>query len=425
MIDLKKYREDRTELEESLKKRNVEADLDRLFDLESQVRKAKQDTEVLKGNRNQLSQRIAKEKLSDEERASIVSKVKSMASDISGNDKAIKDLQTQLNDILFGLPNILDPEVPVGNGEDDNKVVATHGEIPEFNFPVKDHVELGEKLGVFSFETGVKLSGSRFTLLKNFGAKMERALINFMLDTHTTEHGYQEMMPPIMVNQQCLFGTGQLPKFEEDLFKVNTGHYLIPTAEVPLTNMYAQEIIPTSKLPMGFTAYTPCFRSEAGSYGKDTRGYFRQHQFNKVELVWFSHPDNSESVHQNMRSHAEKILELLELPFRTTILCAGDIGFGAKKCYDIEVWMPGQDKYREISSCSNCGDFQARRANIRCKDSNGKETMFVHTLNGSGVAVGRALIAILENYQLESGNVTIPKVLRKYLNGLTELKLEL
>ena len=254
---------------------------------------------------------------------------------------------------------------------------------------------------------------------------MERALINFMLDTHTTEHGYQEMMPPIMVNQQCLFGTGQLPKFEEDLFKVNTGHYLIPTAEVPLTNMYAQEIIPTSKLPMGFTAYTPCFRSEAGSYGKDTRGYFRQHQFNKVELVWFSHPDNSESVHQNMRSHAEKILELLELPFRTTILCAGDIGFGAKKCYDIEVWMPGQDKYREISSCSNCGDFQARRANIRCKDSNGKETMFVHTLNGSGVAVGRALIAILENYQLESGNVTIPKVLRKYLNGLTELKLEL
>ena len=425
MIDLKKYREDRTELEESLKKRNVEADLDRLFDLESQVRKAKQDTEVLKGNRNQLSQRIAKEKLSDEERASIVSKVKSMASDISGNDKAIKDLQTQLNDILFGLPNILDPEVPVGNGEDDNKVVATHGEIPEFNFPVKDHVELGGKLGVFSFETGVKLSGSRFTLLKNFGAKMERALINFMLDTHTTEHGYQEMMPPIMVNQQCLFGTGQLPKFEEDLFKVNTGHYLIPTAEVPLTNMYAQEIIPTSKLPMGFTAYTPCFRSEAGSYGKDTRGYFRQHQFNKVELVWFSHPDNSESVHQNMRSHAEKILELLELPFRTTILCAGDIGFGAKKCYDIEVWMPGQDKYREISSCSNCGDFQARRANIRCKDSNGKETMFVHTLNGSGVAVGRALIAILENYQLESGNVTIPKVLRKYLNGLTELKLEL
>jgi len=314
------------------------------------------------------------------------------------------------------IPNLPHASVPVGTSEADNQVVRTWGKKPEFSFAAKPHWEIGEDLGILDFERGTKITGARFTLYRDQGARLERALINFMLDLHTGEHGYEEVLPPFLVNDQSLIGTGQLPKFEADLFKTTSGLFLVPTAEVPVTNIYRDEILPCEKLPLSLTAYTPCFRSEAGSYGKDVRGLIRQHQFNKVELVKFTRPEDSYEQLEKLTHDAETILQKLNLHYRVVALCTGDMGFSSAKTYDIEVWLPGQNCYREISSCSNFEDFQARRAKIRFKDENGKNR-YLHTLNGSGLAVGRTLVAILENYQQADGSVTIPEALSTWMRN--------
>jgi len=328
-----------------------------------------------------------------------------------------------MHDLLAGLPNIPFDDVPVGPDESANKEVRQWGSPREFDFEVKDHVDLGTRLGILDLERAAKISGARFAILNGAGARLERALVNFMLDVQTREHGYKETLPPFLVNRETLFGTNQLPKFEEDLFHIKDerGFALIPTAEVPVTNYHAGEILDEAQLPMYYTAYTPCFRSEAGSYGRDTRGLIRQHQFEKVELVKICKPEDSEAEHEKLTADAERILQLLELPYRTVVLSTGDMGFGARKTYDIEVWLPSQNTYREISSCSNCGDFQARRMNTRFRRSGGGKPEFVHTLNGSGLAVGRTWIAIIENYQQADGSVVIPEALWPFMNGLDKI----
>jgi seryl-tRNA synthetase len=337
-------------------------------------------------------------------------------------DRELASVQEKIQDFLFSLPNIPHQDVPLGIDDTENRLEQTQGEIKKFDFKAKAHWDLGEDLGILDFTRAAKLTGARFPLYLGLGARLERALINFMLDVHTAQHGYTETLPPFIVNKATMTGTGQLPKFEEDLFKLQgLDYYLIPTSEVPMTNIYAAEIIDESMLPVKFTAYTPCFRSEAGSYGRDTRGLIRQHQFNKVELVKLTTPETSFEELESLLENAKKILSLLELPFQVVTLCTGDLGFSATKTYDIEVWMPGQDdgkgKYREISSCSNCLDFQARRAGIRFRRKDAKKPEFVHTLNGSGLAVGRTFAAILENYQQEDGSVVIPEVLVPYMGG--------
>ena len=333
------------------------------------------------------------------------------------------EAQAAMHELLAGLPNIPADDVPVGADETANKEVRRWGEPREFDFEPKDHVDLGEALGILDFERATKIAGSRFAILNGAGARLSRALINFMLEIHTAEHGYNETLPPFLVNRTALFGTNQLPKFEEDLFHIKDerGFALIPTAEVPVTNYHSEEILEAKDLPLKYTAYTPCFRSEAGSYGRDTRGLIRQHQFEKVELVKLCLPENSDEEHEKLTSNAERILQLLGLPYRTIVLSTGDMGFGARKTYDIEVWLPSQKTYREISSCSNCGDFQARRMNTRFRRAGGAKPEFVHTLNGSGLAVGRTWIAILENYQQADGSIQIPEVLRPFMNGLTKV----
>jgi seryl-tRNA synthetase len=345
--------------------------------------------------------------------------------------KDLKDRQTDLDlrrdesveamkELLSNLPNLPDSSCPIGVDEAANVEIKRFGTPREFDFEVKDHVDVGEALGVLDFERATKITGSRFAILNGAGAKLSRALVNFMLDVHTTEHGYTETLPPFLVNRKSLFGTNQLPKFEEDLFHIKDerGFALIPTAEVPVTNYHSEEILEAADLPKYYTAYTPCFRSEAGSYGRDTRGLIRQHQFEKVELVKFCLPENSADEHEKLTANAEAILEKLGLPYRKMLLSTGDMGFGAKKTYDLEVWLPSQNTYREISSCSNCGDFQSRRMNLRFKRSGNSKTEFPHTLNGSGLAVGRTWLAILENYQQADGSVLIPEVLQPYMNGL-------
>jgi seryl-tRNA synthetase len=331
-----------------------------------------------------------------------------------------------MRELLSGLPNIPSAGVPVGPDETANEEIRRWGEPREFGLEPKDHVDLGEALGILDLERATKIAGSRFAILKGAGARLERALVNFMLDVHTGENGYTETMPPLMVNRKALFGTGQLPKFEADLFHIKDEREfaLIPTAEVPVTNYYAEEILDAKDLPKNFTAYTPCFRSEAGSYGRDTRGLIRQHQFEKVELVKLSLPEESENEHEKLTADAERILQLLGIPYRTVVLSTGDMGFAAQKTYDIEVWLPSQQTYREISSCSNCGDFQARRMNLRFRRAGGAKPEYVHTLNGSGLAVGRTWIAVLENYQQEDGSIIIPEVLQPYMNGLEIISLE-
>jgi seryl-tRNA synthetase len=325
-----------------------------------------------------------------------------------------------MRELLSGLPNLPAADVPVGADESANVEVRKWGEPKDYDFEPKDHVDLGTALGILDLERATKIAGSRFAILNGAGARLERALVNFMLDIHTTEHGYTETLPPFLVNRTALFGTNQLPKFEEDLFHIKDERQfaLIPTAEVPVTNYYAGEILEEKDLPVKFTAYTPCFRSEAGSYGRDTRGLIRQHQFEKVELVKVTTPESSEDEHEQLTKNAERILQLLGLPYRTVVLSTGDMGFGAKKTYDIEVWLPSQNTYREISSCSNCGDFQARRMNMRFRRGVGKPE-FPHTINGSGLAVGRTWIAVLENYQQEDGSIVVPEVLHQYMNGTT------
>ncbi len=375
------------------------------------------EVEQLKNRRNTVSKEIAPlKKAGEHEQAEpLINEMRQVSERIKEMDRELSQVQDDLADVVLSIPNLCDDSVPAGNDDSDNIEIRKWGTVPEFSFTPQTHWEIGEQLGILDFETAAKLSGARFSLLKGFGARLSRALINFFLDLHTQKHGYTEVLPPFMVNSAAMKGTGQLPKFKEDLFKIEDWDlWLIPTAEVPVTNIHSGETIAGEDLPVKYTAYTPCFRSEAGSYGKDTRGLIRQHQFEKVEMVKFTSPETSNDELESLLANAEEILQLLELPYRVVTLCAGDLGFSSTKTYDIEVWLPGQDTYREISSCSNFLDFQARRARIRYRPVGEKKSRLVHTLNGSGLAVGRTLLAILENYQQEDGTVRLPEVLQPY-----------
>jgi seryl-tRNA synthetase len=378
------------------------------------------EVEQLKNRRNTVSKEIAPlKKAGEHEQAEpLINEMRQVSERIKEMDRELTQVRDELADVVMSIPNLCDDSVPAGKDDADNIEIKKWGEIPEFSFPAKTHWEIGEALGILDFETAAKLSGARFSLLKGFGARLSRALVSFFLDLHTQKHGYTEVLPPFMVNSNAMQGTGQLPKFKEDLFKIEDWDlWLIPTAEVPVTNIHSGETIAGDDLPVRYTAYTPCFRSEAGSYGKDTRGLIRQHQFEKVEMVKFTSPETSNEELESLLADAEEVLQLLELPYRVVTLCAGDLGFSSTKTYDIEVWLPGQDTYREISSCSNFLDFQARRAGIRYRPAGEKKSRLVHTLNGSGLAVGRTLLAILENYQQEDGTVRLPEVLKPYFEN--------
>jgi seryl-tRNA synthetase len=421
MLDMKFIRENFDEAEKRLSTRGGAACLDGFRELDEKRLRLLRDGEALKALRNSVSDEIAKIKDKSQAQDKIL-EMREVSQKIKGMDEELKQVDDELNGFLLTVPNLPDPSTPIGASEHDNVVVRNWGAPRQFSFAAKPHWEIGEELGILDFECGAKLTGARFTLYRGAGARLERALINFMLDLHTGEHGYEEVLPPFMVNRDSMTGTGQLPKFEEDLFKmVDPEYFLIPTAEVPVTNIHRGEILKKSDLPIRYAAYTPCFRREAGSYGKDTRGLIRQHQFNKVELVKFAHPSESAAELEKLTLDAEKVLQLLELPYRVMALCSGDIGFSAAKTYDIEVWLPGQSCYREISSCSTFGDFQARRASIRFREEEKSKPEFVHTINGSGLAVGRTLVAILENGQQEDGSVVIPAALRPYMGGLERI----
>jgi seryl-tRNA synthetase len=377
------------------------------------------ELEELRRQRNSVSDQVAEMKRSGENADTIIEKMRDVSATIKGLEKDLGESESAIGEMIMAMPNIPHDTVPVGKDEADNPVIKTVGEPADFAGAPLPHWTIGERLGILDFTRAAKIAGARFPLYFGMGARLERALINFMLDLHTGEHGYKEVLPPFIVNRKTMTGTGQLPKFEEDLFKLEgLDYFLIPTAEVPVTNIYQDEVLDASQLPIYYTAYTPCFRSEAGSYGKDTRGLIRQHQFNKVELVKFARPEASYDELESLLDNAETVLRRLELPYRVITLCTGDIGFSAAKTYDIEVWMPAQGVYREISSCSNFEDFQARRANIRFKEKGKKGTRLVHTLNGSGLAVGRTLAALLENCQQEDGSVVIPQALRPYMGGM-------
>jgi len=421
MLDTKYIRENLEEAEKSLLTRGGTAYLTGFRELDEKRRQLLKEGESLKALRNSVTDEIAKIKDKSQAQDKIL-QMREVSAKIKTLDEELKQVDEQLTAFLLTVPNIPHKNTPVGTSENDNVVTRSWGTPGSFSFTPKPHWEIGEQLGILDFECGAKLTGARFTLYRGAGARLERALINFMLDLHTGENGYEEMLPPFMVNRDSMTGTGQLPKFEEDLFKlVDPDYLLIPTAEVPVTNIHRNDILKKSDLPIKYTAYTPCFRREAGSYGKDTRGLIRQHQFNKVELVKFSHPSESDAELEKLTNDAEKVLQLLEIPYRVMALCTGDIGFSAAKTYDIEVWLPGQNCYREISSCSTFGDFQARRANIRFREDEKSKPEFVHTLNGSGLAVGRTLVAILENYQQADGSVIIPPALRNYMGGLERI----
>ncbi|MBS1833509.1 MAG: serine--tRNA ligase [Acidobacteria bacterium] len=392
-------------------------DKEQFLTLDSQRRAAVTEAETLKAERNSASMEIGKLKKAGADTAEAQAKVRAMGDRIKELDDKVAEVDEQFRAILTGIPNLPHESVPVGKSAEDNVEVRRSGEPPKFDFTAKPHWDLGVELGILDIERAAKITGARFAVYWDLGAKLERALINFMLDTHTREHGYTEVLPPFMVNSASLFGTGQLPKFAEDLFKIDkTDYWLAPTAEVPVTNLFREETLEADELPVSLCAYTPCFRSEAGSYGRDVRGIIRQHQFQKVELVKFTTPEQSFDQLELLTGHAENILKKLGLPFRTVALCTGDMGFSSAKTYDIEVWLPGQNDFKEISSCSNFEAFQARRANIRCKAGKGKSE-FAHTLNGSGLAVGRTWVAIVENYQQADGSVVVPDVLRPYLNA--------
>lgn len=416
MLDIKLIRENIEVVEENLRKRGSNISLDGLKQLEHDRLKLMKEVEAQRGKKNEASKRIGdlmKEGKKDE--AEIMkTEMKAFTDSLTEKEKDLSLLEEKTYNEMLYLPNMIDESVPIGKCEEDNKEIIRWGEPKKYDFEVKDHVDIATNLKILDIERAVRMSSARFSILQGKGARLERALINFMLDIHTKKHGYTEYNPPILVNSKAVMGTGSLPKFEEDLFKTTNDppYYLIPTAEVPLTNIYREEIMSESMLPFYATAYTPCFRSEAGSYGRDMKGLIRQHQFNKVELVKICTAETSVMEHDKMLKDAETILQTLELPYRVVVLCSADIGNGAAKTYDIEVWLPSQDKYREISSVSNCRDYQARRMGTRVK--RGGKTEFVHTLNGSGIAVGRTWIAILENYQEKDGSVTIPDALREY-----------
>jgi len=425
MLDLKFVRGNIENVREMIKNRMYDLDMSlfETFDLERRQRLVV--LEELRHQRNRVSEEIAAMKKRGEDASKVIDEMKQVSSDIKVKEKEVSEFVEKLNDLLMVIPNMPHDSVPIGEGEEDNPVIRTWGEKTEMNFAALPHWEIGEKLGILDFACGAKLAGARFVLYRGIGARLERALINFMLDVHTQEHGYTEVLPPFMVNSACMTGTGQLPKFKEDLFKIEGWDlFLIPTAEVPVTNIHREEILSEGQLPLYYVSYTPCFRSEAGSYGKDTRGLIRQHQFNKVELVKFTRPDESYDELEKLTRNAEEILRRLELPYRVVVLCTGDLGFSAAKTYDIEVWLPGQDLYREISSCSNFTNFQSRRAEIRFKRKGGSGTELVHTLNGSGLAVGRTLVAILENYQQEDGSVAVPKALKPYIGEVDFIRVK-
>ena len=405
-----------------LENRGSDPELEAILALDKERRQIIQEVESLKHERKIVSDQIAKMKKSSEDASEIITQMRQVSQRIKELDQRLVKLEDDLHGSLLLIPNVPHESVPIGADEKDNPVVKKWGEITEFSFKPKPHWELGERLGILDFERAAKMTGARFTLYWGLGARLERALINFMLDLHTTKHGYQEVLPPFLVNSSAMTGTGQLPKFKEDLFKLEDwDYYLVPTAEVPVTNIHREEILDEEALPIYYTAYTPCFRSEAGSYGKDTRGLIRQHQFNKVELVKFCHPESSYDELESLLNNAETILQKLALPYRVIELCTGDLGFSSAKTYDIEIWMPAQGVYREISSCSNFEDFQARRADIRFKQKGKKGTALVHTLNGSGLAVGRTFAAILENFQQADGSVVIPELLQPYMAGIKKI----
>lgn len=418
MLDVKIIRERTGLLYEALKKRGVSFNVETLLELDEKRRELIRETERLKNEKNILSDNIARFKKTGEDTKTLIEHLKDTGKRIAELDQALRETEKEWDDMMLLIPNMPHISVPEGTTDKDNKVVRVWGEKPIFDFEPLPHWDIGEKLDILDFKRAAKITGSRFTLYKSFGAQLERALINFMLELHTREHGYTEVLPPFMVNRQTMTGTGQLPKFEDELFRLDgIDYFLIPTAEVPVTNIYSHEIVRENDLPIKFVAYTPCFRKEAGAHGKDTRGLTRQHQFNKVELVKFSLPETSYDELEGLLRDAEEVLRRLNIHYRVSLLCTGDLGFSSAKTYDIEVWLPGQNIYREISSCSNFEAFQARRAMIRYKKSNGRNE-FVHTLNGSGLAIGRTVMAILENYQTSDGSIVVPEALRPYLNGL-------
>jgi len=413
------------EYRRSLKNRGEDPSwVDKLLAMNHKRRQIITQQETLRAQQNKVGEEIARKKRNKEDASEMLQQMQGIATQVKSLEQDVLKAEQEVNDVLLRLPNKVHHSVPVGESAEDNQLVRASGVKREFSFEPKEHWQIGEKLGVLDFERAGKVTGARFTFLRKGASQLERSLIQYMMDLHTREHGYEEMIPPFIANSQSFVGTGQFPKLKDDVFHLSgTDYHLVPTAEVPVTNFFAGEMLKESELPIKFTAYTPCFRSEAGSYGKDTRGLIRQHQFNKVELVMFAHPDKSYELHERLTADAEKILQRLELPYRVVSLCTRDISFGAAKCHDLEVWLPGQKAYREISSCSNFEDFQARRANIRFKGEGPKtKPQFVHTLNGSGLAIGRTLIAIFENFQQEDGSVKIPKVLQSYMGGASEIK---
>ena len=422
MLDIKYLRQNIDFVRKKMLERGQDINLNTFASLDAKRRDILQEVESLRNERNTASKEIGERKKKKEDASLLIARMSEVSDRIKDMDESLKIIEEDLHDIIMVVPNVPHESVTYGTSSQDNPVIRVWGEKPQFDFTPKPHWEIGEDLNILDFARGAKITGARFTLYRGLGAMLERAIINLMLDLHTSEHGYTEVLTPFMVNSQSMTGTGQLPKFAEDLFKIeNFDYYLIPTAEVPVTNIHRDEILNERDLPVYYVAYSPCFRSEAGSYGKDTRGLIRQHQFNKVELVKFTQPETSYDELEKLTLNAEEILKRLDIHFRTVSLCTGDLGFSSAKTYDIEVWLPGQDTYREISSCSNFEDFQARRASIRFRRDVSGRVEFVHTLNGSGLAVGRTVVAVLENYQQADGSVIIPNALRPYVKGIDRI----
>ncbi|KQC11276.1 MAG: serine--tRNA ligase [Smithella sp. SDB] len=422
MLDIKYLRQNIDIVRRKMDQRGQKIDFDRFLGLDAERRDILQAVETLRNERNSVSKQVGELKKKKEDASALIEKMGEVSTKIKEYDENLRVVEEELNAFVMIVPNVQHESVPQGSSSEDNTVVRTWGEKPVFSFEPRQHFDLGESLNILDFVRGAKIAGARFTVYRGAGAQLERAILNFMLDLHTERHGYAEVLTPFMVNTESMTGTGQLPKFKEDLFKIEgMEYYLIPTAEVPVTNIYREEILEEENLPIYLVAYSPCFRAEAGSYGKDTRGLIRQHQFNKVEMVKFSKPETSYEELEKLTANAEEVLKRLGIPFRTVSLCTADLGFSSAKTYDVEVWLPGQNTYREISSCSNFEDFQARRASIRFRRKESGKVEFVHTLNGSGLAVGRTVVAVLENYQQEDGSVIIPEALRPYMRGLERI----
>ena len=422
MLDIKYLRQNIDFVAGKLRERGQEIHLERFIALDEKRRDIIREVEALRSERNNVSKMIGERKKNRQDATEIIERMGEVSNRIKELDESQKQVDEEIRQILMTLPNVPHESVVCGKGAEDNPVIRVWGEKPQFSFTPRPHWEIGEGLNILDFARGAKITGARFTLYRGLGARLERAIVNLMLDLHTGIHGYTEVLTPFMVNRESMTGTGQLPKFEEDLFRIDkVDYFLIPTAEVPVTNIHRDEILREKELPITYVAYSPCFRAEAGSYGKDTRGLIRQHQFNKVELVKFTCPENSYEELEKLTENAEEVLKRLNIPYRVVSLCSADLGFSSAKTYDIEAWLPGQDAYREISSCSNFEDFQARRASIRFRREEGGKVEFVHTLNGSGLAVGRTLVAVLENYQQADGSVVIPEALRPYMGGVDRI----